>query len=477
MASRKTVTTENLVSLGPERLAAILIELAAGQPAIKRRLRLELAGEEGGDVIAAEITRRMNTLRSARSFIDWQRRPEFARDLDLTRMMIVDRVGSMRPDLAVDLMWRFMALAEPILNRVDDSNGSVGAVFRTACQNLGKLVATAKPDPQALAERVVTAVTTNDYGEFDEIVPAVFTALGKSGVAALRARLLAALPKRSPKDRFDTKGWAIRRALQDIADGEGDVDAYIATVPTEDRTRPAIAAAIGKRLVGAGRAPEALAMLEAARPVPRARREPADDDLDLLRSEHPDAAWETAYIDALAATGQAEHAQRLRWKAFEDWLAIDRLRVYLKALPDFEDVLATERAMDHALRFRKFSTALAFFQEWPEVRYATRLVLERHAEVDGNLYYLLDPAARWLEGASPLAATVLRRAMIEDTLDRAKSKRYKHAVRHLAECASLAPLIADYAAFETHEAFAVRMRAAHARKAGFWTLLRESGAA
>jgi hypothetical protein len=37
-------------------------------------------------------------------------------------------VAQNRADLALDLMWRFMDLAEPVLNRVDDSNGSVGDV-------------------------------------------------------------------------------------------------------------------------------------------------------------------------------------------------------------------------------------------------------------------------------------------------------------------------------------------------------------
>jgi hypothetical protein len=75
-----------------------------------------------------------------------------------------------------------------------------------------------------------------------------------------------------------------------------------------------------------------------------------------------------------------------------------------------------------------------------------------------------------LEGSHPLAATLLRRSMIEDTLDGAKSKRYRHAVRHLAECQSLASLISDYGQFETHEGFVARLRAGHGRKAGFWTL-------
>ena len=281
--------------------------------------------------------------------------------------------------------------------------------------------------------------TKNDYGEFDGLIPAIFPALGKPGIAALKARLIAAMPRRAATDRFDSRDATVRRALQDLADGEGDVDAYIALVPGKDRTRPDLAAEIGRRLLAAGRANEAVAALEVATPKKRTTRSDLDDD-DLYGPgwEGPDAEWESVYIDALVATGQIEHAQRLRWAAFEERLSVERLRSYLKALPDFEDVLAEDRAMEHALRFPHFSAALHFFHEWSAHRQAADLVVARHGEINGNLYYLLDPAARWLEGAHPLAATLLRRAMIEDTLDGAKSKRYRHAARHLAECRALA---------------------------------------
>ncbi len=90
MAPKKTVavTTENLVPLGAERLASLLVELAGEQPAVKRRLRYELAGEAGGEMVAAEMNKRITTLRSARSFIDWQKRAEFVRDLNVTRTTI-----------------------------------------------------------------------------------------------------------------------------------------------------------------------------------------------------------------------------------------------------------------------------------------------------------------------------------------------------------------------------------------------------
>jgi hypothetical protein len=224
------------------------------------------------------MNKRITTLRSARSFVDWQKRADFVRNLDLTRTTIAERVGQSRPDLALDLMWRFMALAEPIINRVDDNNSTVGAVFRAACDDLGTLAAKAKPDAVVLAEHVFAAVTKNDYGEFDGLIPAIFPALGKRGVTALKARLVAATPKRAATDRCDSRAAAVRRALQDLADGEGDVDAYIALVPGKDRTRPEEAAEIGRRLLASGRGQEAVATLEVAAPKKRATRSDLDDD-------------------------------------------------------------------------------------------------------------------------------------------------------------------------------------------------------
>src|SRR4051812_39666827 len=137
MASRKTVTLDNLMALGPERLAAILVELADGNAEVKRRLRLELAAQTGGNIIAAEIGKRLAALRSARSFIDWQRRRDFVRDLDLQRAMIVNRVTPTRADLALDLMWRFMGFAQPGRNPVAYSTRPGWGSFPVARAGLG----------------------------------------------------------------------------------------------------------------------------------------------------------------------------------------------------------------------------------------------------------------------------------------------------------------------------------------------------
>ena len=274
-------------------------------------------------------------------------------------------------------------------------------------------------------------------------------------------------------DRRDWRAGALRRALQAIADGRADIDGWIALIPPEDRASPSIGAEIGRRLLAAGRTKEALTALETARPKRRvARGDDRDDRFDIMEGVG-DGDWEEVLIEALDADGQSDLAQQLRWAGFEQRLSVARLRAYLKRLPDFEDFEAERRALRHALGYRSFAAALHFFHEWPDPAGAAQLVLARYAEIDGNLYYLLDPAARQIEGKHPLAATLLRRAMIEDTLEGAKSTRYKHAARHLLECRSLLAGIQNFGTFETYEVFLSRLRAKHGRKTGFWSQVSE----
>jgi hypothetical protein len=468
MASKKTVTFDNLLALGAERLAGILVELADGDAEIKRRLRLEIVAQIGGEAIAAEIAKRLTALKSAKSFVDWQKRRDFVNDLDLQRAMIVDKVAPTHAALAVDLMWRFMDLAEPVINRVDDSNGSVGDVFKSGCEDLGAIAAKANSDPAALAARVFVALSTNDYGIYDSLVPIMLPALGEVGIAHLKRQLEQKLREQPKRDNAqDWRSGAFRRSLQDIADGQGDVDAYIALVPIEQRDRSTFGAEIGRRLLTAGRAPEALAALEKARPRPRDSMTDSHDWLRLAGYNNL-GNWEEVYIDALDATGQGDAAQQLRWSAFESRLSAPHLRAYLDRLSGFDDVLTEEKAIEIALGFQTFSTALSFLKEWSNYPAAARLIVTRNSEINGDLYYLLDPTAQWIESKDPLAATLLHRAMIEHTLANAKSTRYKHAARHLLECASLAPQIHDFGSFETHDAFTTRLRAKHGRKVGFW---------
>ena len=477
MPPKKTLTAKNLEALGVERLAELLIEIGDTNAAVKRRLRFELAGAQSPTEVAREIRKRLKVIARARSFVDWQNRRGLVEDLQTQRRAIVDHVGKTDPKEALDLMWGFMALASSIFARCDDSSGTVIDIFHEAVNDLGRLAEVAKGDTTELADRAFQALLDNDYGQFDHLIPTLSAALGDAGLEHLKQRFLALskepVIKLAEHERRKI-GWStdgpiyedevanrhrvhvIDIALRDIADAQGDVDAFIAQYDPEKRKVSRIAAEIAERLLAAGRAAEALKALEAA---------------EHRRSGWPEFEWEDARIAALDALERSNDAQSARWSCFERFLSERHLRDYLKRLPDFEDIEAENGALDYAENFANFSAALMFLASWPAVDRAAKLVLARAEELNGDHYELLSPIANALADKHPLAATVALRAMIEICLDRARSSRYKHAARHFQECASLASSIAEFGKWETHETFAARIRGKHGKKSSFWGLV------
>jgi hypothetical protein len=160
-----------------------------------------------------------------------------------------------------------------------------------------------------------------------------------------------------------------------------------------------------------------------------------------------------------------------RWSCFENTLSAPHLRAYLKRLPDFDDLEAEKRALEHAQGYKSVLQALSFLVSWPALDRAASLVIRRAAELDGDHFEILTPAANALAGKHPLAATLMLRSMSDFSLAQNRSGRYRHAARHLLDCENLASLIRDSGRFETHEAYAIRLRREHGRKSSFWSLI------
>ena len=479
MSSKKTLNAPNLMALGVDRLAELLIEISAGNAAAKRRLRLELAGAQSVGELAAEVRKRLITISRTRTFVDWQNRKHLIDDLETQRRTIVERVAKSDPPEALELLWRFLDLAKSVFERCDDNSGSVIGIFRTACSNLGDVARSASTDPKGLANQAFQALIRNDYSQYDGLIAALALALGKEGLEHLKQLItaLAAEPvrRRINKER-DVVGWAstgpiysdslaersrmsvVRLALQDIADAQGDVDGYIAQYDERTKRVPQIAAKIAERLLTVGRAKEALQTLESA--VHR-------------QSDWPEFEWEDVRIDVLCALGRNEETQAARWSCFNRHLSAPHLRAYLKQLADFVDIEVEARGLDQVEQHKNLLQAILFLVNWPAMDRAARLVTLRADELDGDHYEVLTPAAEALAGKYPLAATLTLRAMIDFTLTRSKSSRYRHGARHLMECATLASAIQDFGKFETHDAYVSRLRREHGRKTSLWNLIAE----
>lgn len=392
--AKKTVTASNLLALGPDRLAALLLEAAGTDPNLKRRLRMELAAEISAADLAFEIDKRLTTLATSRTRVSWRKRPALFHDLNALRRVIVERLAPLDPSLALDRLVAWFDLYPALAARVSDAKGELPVLFDASTADLAAVASEAGPDAAAPVLGEALATRLNPWASW----------VGR-GAQHLNPELARRLLTDLTRDRPRPVG-RLALVVRKLAERSGDLDAWIQSIPDDDHRTPDIAAGIAHRLADAGRATEARAALEAARtPVEPAGR------WGRGKSGPPTATepWLSAEIAVLEAEGRTDEADAARWEMFERTLSPETLRTLIAKLADFEDVVALERAFDLAARHPDAMKGLAFLMHWPALREAADLIVARQGELRGGHEETPLWASR-LAGRFPLAALLLTRA-------------------------------------------------------------------
>ncbi|WGM29845.1 DUF6880 family protein [Brevundimonas sp. NIBR11] len=393
--AKKTLSAANLKALGADRLADLLMEMAGEDAGWKRRLRMELAAEVGAADLALEIDKRLNTLATSRAKVSWRKRPELISDLWTVRRIIVDRLAVMDARLGLDRLVAWFDLYPGLSARVKDPKGELATMFDAASADLAAVGALA--GVEVAAPVFVEALSTR-LSEW-----ASWVGRGAAGMEPELARaVLMGITDGKPRPT-----GRLALVVRKLADRSGDLDAWVASLPDEDRTKPEIGAEVARRLAEAGRAAEARAALEASRPVVRetsrwGRREPEPPP-------PPPESWLAAEVAVLEAEGDQKGASDARWMLFERTLAEAPLRAEIAKLPDFEDVVALDRAFAHAAAYPDATAGLRFLMNWPALREAGEMVVARAGEIRGSA----DEVPLWasrLEGRNPQAALALIRS-------------------------------------------------------------------
>lgn len=395
-AARKTLSTANLVELGAERLAGLLIEATAGDANLKRRLRLELSAEVGAADLALEIDKRLNTLATAKTKVSWRKRPDLLADLAMHRAAIVDRLATADARLAFDRIVAWFDLYPGLATRVKDPKGELSALFFDAAPDLAMIASAAGVEVAGPVLFEVLQTQLSDWG-------------GWIGRAApdLSEPLAEDLLDRLTKDRARPTG-RLALVVRKLADRAGDVQAWADAIPDLEKSKPEIGAEIARRMVAAGRVTDARVALEASRP--RAPT-PAKWTSRSRAAEPPPPsdAWDTAEIVVLDAEGEAVEAQMRRWALFERTLSDAPLKAFIARLADFDDVEALDHAHAVAANWPDAGRGLAFLMNWPALREASEMVAARSSDLRLDAEETSLWAAR-LEGRYPNAALALVRA-------------------------------------------------------------------
>ena len=534
MAGRASLNAKNLEALGSARLAALLLQHTEGNAAARRALRLALAEQRGPLEMAQELRKRLAAVERSSSWLDQKRRDALLADLDGQRQAIAGPIAAHDPDLAVELLWRFLDLASSLQDRCDCSDDAELPLFHQASADLGQVACRAKGSTAALAEQVAAAWLENEGGEYDHLIAHLKDALKPEGLQQLRQMMEAQRPLRRSEVKqaegegasFDgdedeaaengnshiyapifnsdyepdgdedfevecdvdfesdyddesesgyqeddedydldpdphDRGQTVRLAMLAIADALGDAEAYLAEYRDHEPIalkRPLVAARVAQRLTAAGRAEEALALLDAAQPLPH-------------QTPPGPGPWIDARIAALDQLERGEEAQQWRWRFGLLRLSSQHLRDHLKRLPAFEDGEAQERALDLVLQHPYLGPALEFLHQWHDRRRCASLILARPDELARADEKVLGVVAEALEADQPLAATLCLRALIEAILENARPNRYRHAVRHLTSCRRLAGAVEAWGAIPDHNTYISELLYAYGHRAGFMNQL------
>lgn len=444
MASKRTLNARNLEALGAAALAELLMEVSSGSALIQRRLRLALAAADGAGGAAQAVRKRLTAIARATTVVDSRKRKVLLADLQAQHQAIIGPIAEADAGQAFELLVRFLELSDGVLERSSDTTGAVIGVFQQALADLGPLAAAAALKPEALVEQVLELIASNGYGQFDDLIPSLAPWLGEQGLALLQ-RLFE-----------DHGGPDASHALLQIAEALGDVDAYMAQFDRHQLRRPQIAADVALQLLKAGRAAQALTVLDGA----------AANVTNWLALE-----WGDARIAVLEELGRAAEAQQQRWDLFCRTLSAPHLRTYLQRLDDFADVEAEEQALQIAEEHPQILEALEFLIQWPALPQAARFVIKHGQRWDGDAYEVLAPAAERLSPGHPLAATLLLRSMVVFALSNSRAKRYRYAAEHLQTCERLAAEIDEWQGLENQASFAGRLRERFGRNWSFWQLV------
>ena len=443
-----------LEKLSPDQLIQVICQAHASNKDVQSVIEQAIAAYDPKE--SYKITNKAVTgIKNGKRFISYRESFSFADKLDQINQGI-EQLITQAPDLAIKLCQRFIEIDGSICERVDDSSGFLSDCYMTTYELLDRAFIEAKSEPEVVGNYLYDVYSQDDYGLRGYILENCKQSL-KAGADYVLERLLRGRP---------LKDYVNLNALKIIADVRGDVDAYIALIKQDEQrfNRPLSARSIfeiAKRLNAAFRSEEAITWLNKVE----------DDGYHYSEKIQ-------LLIEAYQLEGKDQQARQLLWERFERYLRAEDYLTYLKYAKEPEKNTVETKAVTLAKTHDDLSSTLAFLtdiHQWNEVE-AIIIARTKAETLDGSNYSLFRKLSNSLsQQEKNLAATLLRRVLVEDVLDRAQSKYYHYAVSDLKKANDFAESVTNWQDFASHQAFMQSLQTRHARKHAFWSKVGDAG--
>jgi len=415
--------------------------------------------------LSTAISKRIQSISRGRKFIDYHMSFAFAGDLDSIVADIEDGLLESTPKRAFDLISKFLATANKVFDRADDSSGDIGGVYRDSVLLWLAAANAWKNSTSAGAkinwpERVYTLYLDNDYAVYDSLLPKSAILLSHDELTKLAWRyeteLRQALKDSNDDDQFNMTALSSSVALGSVAEALKDPVMYErATLISSPEPNDLEKKSMIKMYLQFNHTDGALRWLN-TRWEPRFQT----DRLRLL---------DEAYVQA----GNTDALRKIRHETYQLDKTYSSFTRYLECLDESEKQDARLEAIQLAEQGSGLADYLAthidMLLSLNEPARAQLLVLANPQATAGIFYSsLLKLAKQFDKHQCWLAATVCYRGLLLDILNQGRSKAYTHAARYYKKLVLISEQLQDYAPLDDHASFIKQLEEKHGRKRSFW---------
>lgn len=401
------------------------------------------------DTTIRSIKSRLAGLKRGRRFIDYSESGTFARELE----GLLDDIDSVAEDprQGIELVAAFFRTDSAVLGRADDSDGSIGNVYRIeACECLVHHAAHCN-DNEWLSNVIMELYAADEFGVRSDLIANASRFLPESYLR----RMVDEFWSLGEKEAGELKRHDWYLAIQSIARQLKDPQLF------ERACR-----AKWPQLPTAGRLDIAEAYFESG------DSRLALEWLDSVSSEEKFLLdeRERLLLQALLALDDRVRGKEVAWRIFRRSRNQETLSLLLDAVGADERQRIVDGEAAAILQSPKLDYVDAsFLMELERFDDAERYMVDRATQLNGDYYYYLKPwAVAFERQARFIVASILYRALLESILRRAKSKYYIHGVRYLRKLDDLALHIEDWGELGGHDDYKLGLRVQHKLKRSFW---------
>jgi hypothetical protein len=466
--------SKQLEALSHQQLQDIIKSLYGNSEALDEKIfTLVLVNEPSS--MANNLSQRINKLACDDCFISYSASQQFSCDIESLLDEIEKYILPENSALALSLVEKFLATADDVYERCDDSMGCIGEVYRNAimqwlsvAQQVRKL---ALYQEIHWLERVSYYFDNNDYGVFDDIIPNSADLLSKDELLQLAVNFesdakQALSSKQSNQKSSHDLGYnrTVSHAcigLKSVAEALKDIDLFEqATLLASPEPNELQMKSLVKFALSIKRPNRAMVWLNKPWSV-------------RFQYDHVQLLEQCYQLQ-----GNTEALKQSRQQSYLDNPSYYTLNQLCQLCDEKEQKTLQQQAIKQASSITLLATAIELLLKFKEISQANSLLLARRDELVQVAYSHLTAWAKIFAQQSSvkhqylLAEMLCYRTLLDDILEQGRSKAYHHAASYFKKLQQSAKQFeqsnGNYQGIINQAQYVAQLQSKHWRKRSFW---------